>query len=340
MKSKSKKILAAACLGLVGIGCLTGCDMSAEDMEKWENKADTLIDTVNKSNEVSEESNKLLKEQIENLDKQTAYDILRNANTNMMLLNLGTSPYVIDGRTYCPNATSPNDEDYNGENFIKYLIIPTEKEFTMKQYNYNEETNSFDSYYLRKTDFNMQIDSWDYVGDYSALTDDKFAVMELDDYVEWKSEIMSFMNNFGMTITTSFDIDNIISFEKDENDVVTIKLITSYIYDSGNSGENLSKYVDHHTISIKDGLFTSYDKIRFYASDVEFILDANGEKIPDGCGSYEIVDVPTYDEQCNYTFTYGSDIDATELKNTMDKIAEIDAKVDGGNYTAGEWNNL
>ena len=49
MKNKTKKILAGACLGLVGMGCLTGCSMSEEQKEALDlitEKSDEIIDLL------------------------------------------------------------------------------------------------------------------------------------------------------------------------------------------------------------------------------------------------------------------------------------------------------
>lgn len=53
MKNKTKKILAGACLGLVGMGALTGCAMSDEQktaLDKVVGKADEIISLIEKQN--------------------------------------------------------------------------------------------------------------------------------------------------------------------------------------------------------------------------------------------------------------------------------------------------
>ena len=78
MKNKSKKLLVAACLGVIGAGCLTGCSMSSEDMEKWDKKADVIIETLTEQNEKYEEiieslqkENAKIKEATKKLEKTT-----------------------------------------------------------------------------------------------------------------------------------------------------------------------------------------------------------------------------------------------------------------------------
>ena len=110
MKNTTKKILVGACLGLVGMGCLTGCDMSAEELSKWEQKADTVIEKLDNTNETTKESNILLEQQLNKLSKQEAYDILSNANTNMKLLHIRNMPYMYEERRFYPNVI--NDDDH------------------------------------------------------------------------------------------------------------------------------------------------------------------------------------------------------------------------------------
>ena len=62
--------------------------MTVEDMTKWKQKADSVIEKLDNTNETTKESNALLEQQLNQLGKQEAYDILSNANTNMKLLNM------------------------------------------------------------------------------------------------------------------------------------------------------------------------------------------------------------------------------------------------------------
>lgn len=54
------------------MGCLAGCDMSAEDLAKWEKKADGVIEKLT-------ETNNLLEQQIVPLSKQEACDMVLNS---------------------------------------------------------------------------------------------------------------------------------------------------------------------------------------------------------------------------------------------------------------------
>ena len=102
MKNTTKKILAGACLGLVGLGCLTGCDMSSEDMSKWEQKADAVIEKLDNTNETTKESNILLEQQLSKLSKQEAYDFfikkghIEKADNVLAVNNLTVSLYEFD----------------------------------------------------------------------------------------------------------------------------------------------------------------------------------------------------------------------------------------------------
>ena len=49
MKSKTKKILAGACLGLIGMGALTGCGLSADQQAALDlvtEKTDSIINLL------------------------------------------------------------------------------------------------------------------------------------------------------------------------------------------------------------------------------------------------------------------------------------------------------
>ena len=64
MKKKTRNILAGTCLGIVGMGCLTGCSMSAEQQTALDlitDKADEIVDLLEKNMEFN--NTKLTKEE-------------------------------------------------------------------------------------------------------------------------------------------------------------------------------------------------------------------------------------------------------------------------------------
>ena len=319
MKDKTKKILAAACLGLVGIGCLTGCDMTAEDLSKWEQKADAVIEKLESANETTKESNILLEQQLSKLSKQEAYDILSNANTNMKLLNIRNTPYMYEERRFSPNVINDDDEDYE-----KMIVIPTEKTIINKKFYWDDDEDKYSNdYQLTKLDINDS--SMTYIcgideGEEIAIKPSQ------EDWAEVKKMLTSFSDTNNYLALRDFNMDNILSYSCDENGVYTFNVIISYVYDT-NSAEDIvdySKYVNHYTITVKDGYFQTVDRIDFYDRDCEFILDANQEKIPDGFGGYETSSNLRYEEKSSMTFKYGDVIDSDEIESINAMIAKYD----------------
>ncbi|MBQ7351297.1 MAG: hypothetical protein IJW59_00305 [Clostridia bacterium] len=74
MKNKTKKILAGACLGLVGMGAMTGCSVKLTESQR-----DKIMSVVENSDTFMDESLDLLKESNEKLDKESAFGLLRLA---------------------------------------------------------------------------------------------------------------------------------------------------------------------------------------------------------------------------------------------------------------------
>ena len=70
MKKNKKKILAGACLGLVGIGCLTGCSVDLTDAQK-----DKIMTVVDNSDAFMDETLSLLQEQNSQLDRTNAFKL-------------------------------------------------------------------------------------------------------------------------------------------------------------------------------------------------------------------------------------------------------------------------
>lgn len=93
MKNRTKKILAGACLGIMGLGALTGCSMSEDQMKDINTKVDTSIETfeqyVNDQNKNMQDiidnlkaQNELLQKELNKekpLSKEEALKIIKNA---------------------------------------------------------------------------------------------------------------------------------------------------------------------------------------------------------------------------------------------------------------------
>jgi len=313
MKNNTKKILAGICLGLIGIGCLTGCDMSAEDMSKWEQKADTLIEKLDKANETTKESNTLLENQLNNLTKQEAYDILRSANNNMKWLNLGDIPYLITT---------------NKENSV--LVIPTPNDIVIQYFYENNDS------YFHKLDYENEETSYIY-----EIMDNEEVVYELEDYLNARSNLAKETDES----LPNFYIENILSYEFDENGVYTFELIITRIDEQPKPTEEsvqwYFKHMDYYTIKIKDGRFIYKKHLNAMCSffDDNILTDVAGNRIPDGYGSYSIDKDYIYPEGYDeVNFVYGEDVDSKLINNLTTKINEVDNKIKNGEIVPASFN--
>ena len=95
MKGKLKKILTGAALCFVGVGALTGCSITPEQ----QNALDAI---TNNTESLVESFDHYLVGQNQKLDKETAYDMLRQAKIK--------SQYVFDESNICEISVSMNDE--------------------------------------------------------------------------------------------------------------------------------------------------------------------------------------------------------------------------------------
>lgn len=328
-KGKVKKILAGACLGLVGVGCLTGCDMSTEDMSKWESKADVLIETLEKTNE---NTNDLL-ETLNKIDKQEAYDILINATMNMKLLNFGTTQYLYETRRFYPNEFDEDSKNGDSLRCDRAIVIPTGKSWILKSNIWDSEQGKFidDIWIMTKIDFNDRSMSYkcgvDTPDPDVGFDGGEFAyVPTTDKYDELKKEYLS-LSGWNIEYLRDYNIDNLVSYSLDENGVYTFNLIVSWY--------NYYHYTRHYTIKVKDGLFQSIDSIDFEAQNPTFVLDENGNKIPDKFGGYEIKQEHIIEKISSTIYKYGNDIDASELEFINNTVAEYDIKAQNNEISEG-----
>ena len=119
MKSKTKKILAGACLGIVGMGCLTGCSMSDEQkaaLDLITDKSDEIVNLLEEN----------LNFQNTQLSKQEAYEmIVLSSNAfefgfiNKVQINHTYKNYY--GYFEDLKDSEINVIDYSNTNNIKYL---------------------------------------------------------------------------------------------------------------------------------------------------------------------------------------------------------------------------
>lgn len=320
MKNKTKKILATACLGLVGAGCLVGCDMNPEDLSKWEQKADSVIASLEETKQEAEKNNGLVEDLLEQLkkqeeqiselkklDKQEAYDILRTANNNMQWLNFYDTPYYVKSAHW-----------YTKEEEVA-LFIPLENGLLL-QTNHDEGVMC---YY--KVDYTSEADSYQYA---------EFEGEEYIDYVEgYHPGDDGIKKELARTWDESipeFGINNLVSYECDENGIYTFEVVVVTV--SENEIDHYRKRMNHYTFKVKDGRFIY--KQHFTAdcnfSDGEILTDYEGNKIPDGFGGY-LVD-RSYNAPNIYPaveFYYGNEI-ADLVTGLENKIAEIDKKLEDG----------
>lgn len=114
MKNKTKKVLAGVALGVISVATLTGCDMSAVDMEKWEKKADAVVETLTDVNtKLTEQNEELIdannkyaeivnqmNNDVSNITKKEALDKLLIARSRFLFQEYNQIKMDVDSKRY------------------------------------------------------------------------------------------------------------------------------------------------------------------------------------------------------------------------------------------------
>jgi len=148
MKNKTKKILAGACLGLVGMGCLTGCAMSDEQKKALDlitEKSDEIINLL--EDNMSMQNTKLTKEEAaekiliaRNFWLDSKYDVLLSFTQTQYE---GLYDKVLGGPV---NAKLYINKNENGFRYAETFDDGNDSEqFYIKQDNVNEVYYSWSS---------------------------------------------------------------------------------------------------------------------------------------------------------------------------------------------------
>jgi hypothetical protein len=296
MKNKGKKILAAACLGLVGAGCLTGCAMSDEQkaaLDLVTEKTDEIITLIEDNMEYNNQK----------LSKEAAFDMFRQArlrssylldessilNFNFTATDVLTGEKVLEGsQTYDFSTDVKKLIDVNGA-YLKYDL--------------NTEN---DSYVAQLVEEDIVLTRQNASGHIQYLKTDFFSMIGLTSI------------NIGLEHITNVTY---------EDDCYKFNVIYSVMRE--NSENDFDKDTYFCTFVIKDYLFKSVDiqLIRESGDQNDFVKDIDENRIEDMYGSYSFVGDIEMITDFKMTYKYGDEVDLSELNS---KITEIDNKIKNG----------
>ena len=256
MKNKTKKFLAGACLGLVGMGCLTGCAMSDEQKSALDlitNKADEIVNLLEDNLEFN--NNKLTKEDAAEkillarakLDfydfDQFEMSMIQNAYTG--IFDELSSTYTSDENTpfrflYRKNNNTKVLASVEGEDNFDYIIT---SDFELdKHYKWTDTMSSMEEREYSTLDFTQDFYLLNQIGvDTINAEDIKDIVVNENGYL-FKIFIQSEGEKTEVAISISFDgyltkivAKKILKFEQsqyqDEN-VVSSFLECTFKYDN------------------------------------------------------------------------------------------------------------
>lgn len=310
MKMKTKKILAGICIGIAGMGLLAGCSLSDEQMEavdKLTKNTETLVDSLDRYLESSNSK----------LDKNTAFDMLREARMKSMYI-VGDSEVMSAKMIMTDNFNSTTPKmyghsifDYRGDFHKTISILEDGSVSAVEKSTELENVNSYFATY----------------NDYNSIT---LKEVSAERYM---SEINQSIDPFAQLGIYQLTIDEITNV-KYENGEYTFNIIKTRIVENNHINDEIvtSKFTYIMNIVVKDYLFKSVtiDAISEHGNENSFLKDTENNLIEDGYGSYIMSgNVDSYNT-LQIEYLYGDDVDLTLLNN---KIAEIDAKIESGELT-------
>lgn len=228
MKNKTKKILAGVGLGLVGMGCLTGCSVDLTDAQR-----DKIMTVVDNSDAFMDESLELLKESNDKLDKERAFGLLRlaikrietNAQDvfNNLKINVSTDWDATDGY-YGLNFNTNYFKDSNGKYYFytakgdgsvtdmissnglnEDVVVVKGIQFSNTK-NYITNVNRYSFYFFAKGEFKL-----DNIVNYSNLEN----------------------GNYAITYFTQTEDEQILNFAEINKDGYLIKVTSELLVDDG-----------------------------------------------------------------------------------------------------------
>lgn len=310
MKIKTKKILAGICIGIAGMGLLAGCSLSDEQMnavDKLTKNTETLVDSLDRYLESSNSK----------LDKNTAFDMLREARMKSMYI-VGDSEVMSAKMIMTDNFNSTTPKmyghsifDYRGD-FHKTIRIL--EDGSVSAVGKSTELENVASY----------------LATYNADNSITLKQVSAEHYLSEINQSIDPLFQSGIYQLTIDDITNV----RYENGECSFNIIKTRIVENNQiNGENVtSKFTYMINVVVKNYLFKSVtiDIISEHGNENSFLKDSENNLIKDGYGSYIMSgNVDAY-STLQIEYLYGDDVDLTLLNN---KIAEIDAKIANGELT-------
>ena len=304
MKNKIKKILAGVGLGLVGVGCLTGCAMT--DDQK------AALDLIT---EKSDEIVNLLEDNLaynnEKLSKEAAFDMLKHARIK--------SQYVLNESNICSLSVVMEEElvkdslwtmdaVYDFSQDVKKMMVSMSngedgKDISIAYCDLENNDNSYDAEYV------------DGQPVLEGLSEGWYAI-----------NVNTNIDALSQAGIQTINLEDITRVTVNDAGEYTFNVMKTSIV------ENNSEYiqiVNFAEIVVKDYLFKSVkvQSISKVGSELLFVKDMNDEHIEDGYGSYLFSGTITSIINMTAEYKYGNDVDLSELNS---RIADIDARIESG----------
>ena len=304
MKNKTKKILAGACLGLVGMGCLTGCAMSDEQK--------AALDLIT---EKSDEIVNLLEDNLtynnEKLSKEAAFDMLKHARIK--------SQYVLNESNICSLSVTMEDE-LDDNSFMKMeAVYDFSQDIKKMMVSFTDAENNKDIS-IASCDLENNNNSYQaqYINDQPVLEglSEGWYAINVNPNIDALSQA-------GIQTINLEDITRVTVNDAGE---YIFNVMKTSIYKQNSEYVQVVNFAE---IVVKDYLFKSVkvQNISKEGSDLSFVKDINDGNIEDGYGSYLFSGTITTLINMTAEYKYGNEVSLEELNS---RIVDIDAKIVSG----------
>jgi len=313
MKNKTKKILSCVVLMItlfVSALFMTGCAMTQEQEQ--------ALNVITKNTETLVDSfSSYLEGQNKKLDKETAYDMLRQAKLK--------SRYVLEENNIAQlNMTQswlfPQHEPLNDVYLnVVYDFSSDNKKVMVSGYNPDSsenETMFIGNYYAE-----------DATKNYLAYYNDGQPTLSAFNESMISSWIFSQIDPLEYIGVGAIYLDEITRVVVNDNGEYTFNIIKTSVGEGRLGYSHTTYYME---IVVKDYLFKSVDVKAFVrdASEHNMLKDINGEFIDDGYGGY-VCNSSSHSQVIHLKadYKYGNDV---SLEDINAKISEINAKIENG----------
>lgn len=311
MKSKTKKILAGVCLGVVGMGALTGCAMSADQkaaLDLITEKSDEIVNLLEDNLEFNNEK----------ISKESALDMLKHARIK--------SQYILNESNICDLTVTVEDGLYQSPTWEMKGVFDFSTDTKKMMVVMKEGDDVVD---FSVANCNMKDASASYAATY---IDGQPVLSELGD--GWyASNIYPYIDALAQAGIQNIELEDITRVSVNEDGEYTFNIIKTTIVNKGE--DEFYQVVNIVKVVVKDFLFKSVkvQSIVETGNEADFDKDIDGNRIEDGYGSYLFDGNITSLTNMSTEYKYGSDVSLEELNS---RIADINAKIESGELTISE----